>query len=155
MICPVCNKNVERSYFVLKRNMCKGCDCTRRYREKYKYDLSYQEKNKKKSKKYREEHSNDPVFLERKRLSNSVYQNKNKLKVNLKAKKYRDRHKEDPIYHFTKGIRTNIARSFKRGTNSFTKGLSTEEILGCSIHDFRLYIISLFSDGMSLENYGE
>lgn len=48
-----------------------------------------------------------------------------------------------------------ISNSFKRGTNQFRKDAKTEQILGCTIEEFRSYIESKFKEGMFFDNYGE
>lgn len=59
------------------------------------------------------------------------------------------------IYRFKSNVRQLVYTSFKRGSNQFSKKAKTENILGCTIEEFRSYIESKFTDGMSLDNYGK
>jgi hypothetical protein len=52
----------------------------------------------------------------------------------------------------SEGIRTLIYGSLKRGKNNFKKTNKTEQILGCTIEEFKIYIQSNFKKGMSFEN---
>lgn len=59
------------------------------------------------------------------------------------------------VFRFKSNVRQLVSSSFKRGTNKFKKNAKTETILGCTIEEFRLYIESKFTYGMTLENYGK
>lgn len=59
------------------------------------------------------------------------------------------------IFRFNKNVRQLIYTSFKRGSNQFKKTSKTENILGCSMEEFRIYIESKFTSGMNFENYGK
>jgi hypothetical protein len=61
----------------------------------------------------------------------------------------------DPIFKFKCNVRSLISGSFKRGKNQFKKNAKTENILGCTIEEFRSYIESKFTEGMTIENHGE
>jgi hypothetical protein len=62
----------------------------------------------------------------------------------------------DPLYKLTTNIRSLIGNSFKRSVNNgFTKSKTTEEILGCSLKEFIKHLQSLFTEGMTLDNYTE
>ncbi len=67
----------------------------------------------------------------------------------------KEKRKTCNVYRFKSNVRNLIYSSFKRGTNQFRKTAKTETILGCSIEEFRIYIESKFTYGMTLENYGE
>jgi hypothetical protein len=84
------------------------------------------------------------------------YQIKNKEKIYKYLVSYAKRKREeDPIYRFNKNTRALIYKSFKRGDNDFKKNNNTENILGCSIDEFKQYLENQFTEGMSLENYGQ
>ena len=100
-----------------------------------------------------------------------VYYPKNRLKILENQKEYqkdnlkerlvynssyvKKRKKEDPLYRFRLAISRNIRDSFKRGNKGYYKTNKSENILGCNIENFRLHIESLFTDGMSFDNYGD
>lgn len=56
------------------------------------------------------------------------------------------------LYQFKTIVRLNILGSFKR--KNISKPHKTEEILGCSIVDFKKHLESLFTEGMTWENRG-
>jgi len=81
------------------------------------------------------------------------YYEKNK---NNKIKHHSDRMKNDFLYRFKHNTRSLIRGSFKRSIKGmYKKAKQTEQILGCSMQEFILYIESKLKDGMSLGNHGE
>jgi hypothetical protein len=69
-----------------------------------------------------------------------------------------NRRKSDPLFKFSTNTRCTINSAFKRAAKGlYTKstGDTTRSILGCSFKDFASYILSQFTEGMTLENYGE
>ena len=58
----------------------------------------------------------------------------------------------DPIYKFSVDIRNLINDSFKR--KNCIKPKKTEEILGCSMSEFKEYILSKCTEGVKLEDFG-
>ncbi len=57
---------------------------------------------------------------------------------------------------FKSNIRGLVYHSFKRlKEGRYKKGKKTEEILGCSLDEFIIYLQSLFTEGMTLENHGK
>lgn len=99
------------------------------------------------------------------------YRKENKEIICIAQKKYREKNKEyfknyknewqknklktDSLLKFKCYTRNNIGNSFKRGKNKFQKNAKTETILGCTIEQFRKYIQSKFTEGMTFENYGK
>ena len=62
----------------------------------------------------------------------------------------------DPVYNFTMRVRCNISSSFSRACKgNFKKQESSISILGCSFEFFLSHIASQFTEGMTLENYGQ
>ena len=57
-----------------------------------------------------------------------------------------------PRRKFIQQVRNLINNSISK---KFVKSNATENILGCSISEFRLYIESLFKNGMTWENHGQ
>lgn len=52
-------------------------------------------------------------------------------------------------------IKRNLKKRIQVVIKNKTKSLTTEEFLGISIKEFRLYIENMFTNGMSWDNYGE
>lgn len=82
-------------------------------------------------------------------------ENNKKRKTELNRINQKQRRLNDPIFKFRTSLRSNINLSFKRSINKYKKNNKTEIILGCTIQEFRLYIESKFTEGMTLENYGD
>lgn len=145
-------------------------EIAKRYYEKHKAEClerskQYREAHKDEKKvwhqKYYQEHKDEYNEYQRK------YREEHKEELNEKRRKYREIHKDnkdvkreaekrrltDPIYKFKHGIRIAISRSFTRCGQK--KSERTEQILGCTIEEFRNYIESKFQEGMSFDNYGE
>lgn len=77
----------------------------------------------------------------------------NKAHLEERRIKERERIAADPIYRFKTSVRKMICCSFSR--KGKVKSRKAEDILGCTIDDFILYLQSLFVDGMSFENHGK
>ena len=100
---------------------------------------------------------------------NSKRYEKNKEEINLNKKKWRseniekineyrrkyqkERLKKDPLFKLISSIRNRVNSSFSK--NGYKKNSKTQEIIGCSFDNFKLYLESLFMDGMSWENQGK
>ena len=64
----------------------------------------------------------------------------------------------DPLFKLSASIRSSIGGAFIRGSRGAfnkDKGNATLDILGCSFEFFASHITSQFTEGMTLENYGE
>jgi hypothetical protein len=62
----------------------------------------------------------------------------------------------DPFWRFKVNTRKLIGASFKRARDKeFYKSRATLEMLGCSYEHFVSHISSQFTEGMTLENYGQ
>jgi hypothetical protein len=93
---------------------------------------------------------------EKRTIQKKIYRENNKEKINKKIRKYEKlKMQNDPIFKFSKRLRHNVRESFKRGKNQFRKNATTEQILGCTIQEFIIYIQSKFEKGMTIENHGE
>lgn len=128
-----------------------------------KYREANKEKINERNKKYRQENK------EKIREARKLYYQKNAEKVKAKSQKYREEHKDyyknydalyqneklanDPLFKFKRGVRHLIYLSFIR--KGKTKSTRTENILGCTIEEFKEYIKGKFEEGMRFENYGE
>lgn len=68
----------------------------------------------------------------------------------------KQKRKQDFVFNFSCNVRSLISHSFERANgDGLVKNYSTEDILGCSIEDFRKYIENKFQKGMTLKNYGQ
>lgn len=65
-------------------------------------------------------------------------------------REYYKKKREDPHYRIAGNLRTRVGIAFK----GISKSQSTMELLGCDIEFFIMYISSLFTEGMSIDNYG-
>lgn len=78
----------------------------------------------------------------------------NKDKVITYQRQYqKDRYANDENYRVIQKLRKTINHAIKRTGNSKSKRV--EDILGCSLEDFKEYISNQFQDGMSWDNWGE
>lgn len=80
------------------------------------------------------------------------YKNNSKSILEKKSKYINNRKKHDKVFHITMSIRSLIKDSFRK--RNFNKP-KTNEILGCSYEEFKVYIEDRFSEGMSWDNYGD
>jgi hypothetical protein len=82
----------------------------------------------------------------------NIWREHNKEKITISGNNYeKKRRKLDPVYKFSRDVRSLINGSFKRRIS--IKPIKTEQILGCSIEEFRNYIISKCPEGITLENF--
>lgn len=132
-------KNKNKLYYL--ENKEKQLNISKKYREINKdsireYQKSYRDKNKKKINKQRKVYKllNKEVFNEKRR----IYEN-NKLA-------------NDYTFKLKHNLKTLIRNSFRY--KSYKKNSKTEEILGCSYEQFKLYLESKFESWMNWDNRG-
>ena len=81
------------------------------------------------------------------------YEQKNKVKLNKYKNEYlKNKRKNDELFKLKHTLRNTLLNSFKK--NRISKNLKAEELLGCSFEEFKDYIESKFTDGMTWENRG-
>ena len=159
-ICKRCNTLKELSDFninlKLKSGLGSNCKCCR-----LEINKKYNDDNSEKRKQYYIDNSEYKKQYTKEYRKNNVdkikqYEKDNKSNI-YKKRVARDkiRRKKDSIYRFNKNARALIYKSFKRYINDFKKNTNTENILGCSIDKFKQYIENMFTEGMTLDNYGE
>jgi hypothetical protein len=78
------------------------------------------------------------------------YQANKENRREIRAKYKRERSARDEYFRIAGNIRSAICRSLKENT----KDAHTEELLGCSIEEFRNYLERLFKPGMTWDNHG-
>ena len=148
-ICTKCNINKNLIEFYVDKKQSSGyrpsCkECEKKYRDSRKsirseYDKKYYKENKEIKDNYKKK-----------------YYQKNKTKIIKKITEYQnEKCKNDSIFAFGRKVRNMVRSSFNRKQNRYKKPQRTELILGCSIEEFKNYIESKFTKGMSLKNHGE
>lgn len=161
-ICSKCQKIKDFSCFHKAshnkdgfKSQCIECReiSAKKYREENKEKISethkehYQKNQDRQKKKQREYYTNNKSkVLEYQK----EYAKENRDKIKQRQKEYWG---ENPLALFKLKIRRSIGDAFSRRKKS--KNLRSEEILGCTMDDFFVYIASQFKEGMSLKNYGE
>lgn len=103
-------------------------------------------------------------ITEKSKVRSKIYRNNNKEKIKALAKKWKlenpdytknyvsNRSKIDEIFKFKRSVRNLILSSFKR--KKIVKNEKSENILGCSLEEFKQYLESKFESWMNWENYG-
>jgi hypothetical protein len=173
----ICNRcNIEKEYkFFYKRNdtkdgyrsECKECGKLKIDKEKQKeYNKLYNEVNsdiisKNKKIKYRENrekylYDKKEYYLNNKEIIKEYkkkYRIENKEKIREKNRIYcNNRVKTDTLYALKRTIMSSIKNSFHN--KNMEKNNRCEEILGCSILEFKIYLESKFEDWMNWNNKG-
>ena len=146
---------IEKTKKYAKENKLKVTERKKTYYEKNKENLitlnkKYYQDNKENYKQYRLDNK------ERRNEQSKQYQKYNKERLKIYRKEYfSKRINTDLFFKFKSNVRGLIRNSFKRGINKYNKTTKTENILGCSIYEFRLYIEKQFTEGMTIENHGK
>jgi hypothetical protein len=156
------NKDKIKAY--LKANK----DKRKAYRESNKDKMkAYRESNKDKIAAQRKSYyitNNDKLKVKRK-TQLKAYREANKDKLKSYQKAYYEanrahiyayltnRRKEDAMYKLKCTLRSHSSRAFKRIGQS--KPTKTQHLLGCSWEEAKTRIESLFTEGMSWDNYGK
>jgi hypothetical protein len=155
-ICSECNIENDIKLFNKDGVVCKKCrrkKSSARYREKNRqklrdYSKLYRSLNVDKYREYNRKWMKEKYHIYKDWVSN------NKDRVNeIKRKHEYNKKSNNEIYKITRIVRSSI-RSSIRSLN-FKKKTKTSEIIGCTMEEFVIYIQSTFSEGMTLENYGE
>ena len=172
-LCKKCNIDKEIELFRKYRNSCRECE--KEYgRNKYKSESEklksikreYYENNKEKcreyARKYYKENIESNKILKKEYYENNkeyikeqhkIYNKENKDKINKRQREYiSSRIQNDNMFKLSKNTRTLIVNSFYY--NGFTKKSKTQNILGCSFEEFKIYLESKFEDWMNWENRG-
>lgn len=66
---------------------------------------------------------------------------------------YKYKIENDSLFHLKENIRSSIRRSFK--LKNLIKNSKTNEVLGCTFKEFKLYLESKFESWMNWDNYGK
>ena len=136
------------------------------------YSKNYYEKNKESLSKYRKDYylNNKEIILSKAKFNydniswskeerdrynkeNRIRYSKNKENIHKRRKFiHKIRIKNDIIYRLSINIRTSIRESLK--SNGYRKCNKTEQILGITIIEFKIYLESKFEDWMNWDNRG-
>lgn len=122
-------------------------NCSKKY-----YNENKEEVNGKRNKGNRVLYTDEERLLKSREKSLKYYY-ENKKEVNRK-KVLRDKEKMkiNPLFKLSHNIRTLIRKSLQ---NQFTeKSKRTQEILGCTYEEFKIYLESQFDENMNWENQG-
>jgi hypothetical protein len=171
-VCSKCGEEKSMSDFRIRNkktnNRFNHCIvCEKLYREKYKeskkiynkeynlknkeskkiYNKEYREKNKEKLSEYRVGYR----IKNKEKLSeyNRQYEKNNK---NRRSNFFKSKYKSAPLFKIRILIRSIIYGSIKRG--GYKKNTRSNNILGCSYEEFKVYIESKFESWMSWDNFG-
>jgi len=145
-ICNVCsNEKSINEYYIDKtkkdgyRTSCKSCDLKRAQ--------NYRNNNKEKVSLAKKISYNKKIadYL----LKGSIYRKNNKLNRNIKEK---ERRLNDPLHKLKVNLRNLIGNSLR--TKNYKKVSKTQEILGCSFEEFKIYLESRFETWMTWDNRG-
>lgn len=181
-ICNKCNKELNINLFHFRkdsktyRNECKECfyNSRKQYRAKYKKDNVdiLKEKNKiynslestkerqnewkKLNKDHLLEYSREYRVNNTEKISkiNKKYYVRNKDKILNKSKLYKNcKYESDVLYRLMIVIRSSINYSLR--VKKYIKKSRTQEILGCSFEELKLYLESKFEPWMNWDNQGK
>ncbi len=111
------------------------------------YKKGYNIFGKYKIKEYRKNNAN--------RIKETTKEYKDNYKDNYKDKRNKirnDKKKTDPLYRFTDNIRSLTRCAFQR--NGYKKNSRTEQILGLSFEEAKVYFENLFESWMTWNNHG-
>lgn len=155
-ICCECNLKLPISEFNKNKSKKDGLshnckNCRKKYRENNKPKIKFyndnrdKEKIKKNNSDYRKK--NYEKVLEIDKISGKKYRDKNKEKIKIYRKKYYKKNSHIKIW------RDVLKRTCRRMGQP--KESHTIDMLGYSATDLKTHIESLFTEGMSWDNYGE
>jgi len=163
--CSKCGVVKDADQFIPRRGdksiptrMCKKCrerECG--YQKKRMENPEVVLDNRKRAREYDKRMRPDPKWVEkererkfeyRQRMKDSATAKKARKTKNVKAKK---RYANDPVFRLGKQMGSAIYRALA-GRKKWRKW---EQLVGYTCEDLVAHMVSLFEDGMTLENYGE
>jgi hypothetical protein len=153
--CKECSLVDKKNYY--EKNKDKVKKMVKEYRENNLDDVknhvkSYYYRNRESLLEYKKNYhkENKEYFNE----LNLKYREKNKKSINESKRKYiSNKRKTDNLFKLKENISKLINHSLK--SKGFKKKYKSEEILHCTIQEFKKYIESKFLEGMSWENHGD
>lgn len=137
--CKSCSKITDLKYY--KNNIEKAKNASKKWFSK----------NIEKMKEYHKVYSK--LNPEQRRKSVKKWATNNPEKIAIKNNIYsKKRRKKDPLYKLKTNIRNIISKSLR--VKEYKKNYKSEQILGCSFEEFKLYLESKFEFWMVWENKG-
>lgn len=121
--------------------------------------MAYNEKEYKKL--YNKQHRNHiqeykKLWYQKNKENIRLRQIERKEEIRIRHNEYLKQRRKDPLYKLETNLRNLIGQSIsKRNSIGIKKKLHTEEILGCNLEDFYLYIERQFKNGMTWDSYGK
>ena len=121
-------------------------------KEKHKQNMKrWKDANKEKIKEYNKNYNN--ANKEKIKEQHNIWNEANKEKIKEQSKnRIKQRYYNEPLFKLSHSLRALLFDSFKRHNSKKPK--RTEDILGCSITEFKQYIESKFEPWMNWENKG-
>jgi hypothetical protein len=155
---PIAEFNKQKTMKDGYANQCRSC--ANDYCKKYYVDNSeelneisaeWHRNNKEYHKSYRSIEKNRERQKEYLKVYSKWYNKQDKVKKYIKAY-HKNRLKSNTLYRLSSSIRKRLSQIFI--SKGLTKNKKTQEILGCSFKDFKLYLESKFEPWMNWENRG-
>ena len=155
-ICTGCNTDKEITEYHKDNNLIGGykhrCkQCIKKYNKQHRIAIGNIDR-----KEYMKEYylRNKDIIMSK----NKAYVKVNISKIKIYRKEYRktytfNRKKHDHIFKLSTNIRSLIQMTFK--FKGFKKDSKTEQILGCSINEFKIYLEDRFECWMNWGNHGK
>ena len=81
----------------------------------------------------------------------ALYYEKNKFKINEQKKLYKREQRKNPLHRLKDNLRSRLSKAIK---NNYKSGSAIKD-LGCTVQEFRAYLESRFTEGMTWGNYGK
>ncbi len=115
-------------------------------KKKKAYNKEYQIKNRERLTIYRKNRwkmiKDSPILLAERNKNKKIY-----------TKKYYQKNKKDPEFRLKLAIRSRVSSAIR--SQGLKKNKRTEQIIGCPLEEFVIYIKNLWEDGMNWSNYGQ
>jgi UDP-2,3-diacylglucosamine pyrophosphatase LpxH len=146
-VCSACHTEKDDSEFYPGSNRCKSCTkaWVRTYYKEHKaeHDKRVKDWRKRNADKVR---ANNKKYISKERSKNYYLQHKRELCEKVKVYR-RNRYKTDPLFRLSIAVRSIVRRAIKTQR--------TEQALGCTFAEFKSYIESKFTEGMTWDNFGK
>ena len=170
--CNICNSIKNINDFYKNQTRCKVCtkeyalenkERIHKYKKQYRIDniefvtesdKKYYSKNRERIRESQSEYYSENKEEIRRIQQNYRESNSELLTIKNReyAKKQHNKKKSDPMWKLKSNIRSSIRNGFYQ--NSLRKNIKTEDILGLTFGEFKLYLESKFEIWMTWDNHG-